>query len=286
MHPNVIITLTAKTTSQAQGHATMPDPARWDLVSFVMAQIGHGQVGESRGERYAPPRLLTGAHPFISGADVNGLFRPFTPARRLAPPVQAAPGRPRPAARVRPRRRARARGSFAGPRVLPGAAGRAGPSAPDRPPAGLRMSRPGAFPHEVAAPVLPRRPRRHAIHEQARPGTPPAGKSQPPSLPPAAPPLTAYKRGHARPSAPPPPPLARRRLSLASPCARLPPPLVAAAPSWTDRRRPFPHRRRPRSWSTEEEREEEFDREPEPEDQYREQELPEGFENGKSNLTL
>ena len=36
----------------------------------------------------------------------------------------------------------------------------------------------------------------------------------------------------------------------------------------------------------EEEREEEFDREPEPEDQYREQELPEGFENGKSNLTL
>ena len=35
----------------------------------------------------------------------------------------------------------------------------------------------------------------------------------------------------------------------------------------------------------EEEREEEFDREPEPEDQYREQELPEGFENGKSNLT-
>ena len=36
----------------------------------------------------------------------------------------------------------------------------------------------------------------------------------------------------------------------------------------------------------EEEPEEEFDREPEPEDQYREPELPEGFEDGKSNLTL
>nr|TKV93084.1 hypothetical protein SEVIR_9G203050v2 [Setaria viridis] len=34
------------------------------------------------------------------------------------------------------------------------------------------------------------------------------------------------------------------------------------------------------------EHEEEFDREPEPEDQYREQELPEGFENVKSNLIL
>nr|TKW40570.1 hypothetical protein SEVIR_1G254200v2 [Setaria viridis] len=32
--------------------------------------------------------------------------------------------------------------------------------------------------------------------------------------------------------------------------------------------------------------EEEFDREPEPEDQQREPELPEGFEDGKSNLTL
>uniref|UniRef100_K4A213 Uncharacterized protein n=1 Tax=Setaria italica TaxID=4555 RepID=K4A213_SETIT len=36
----------------------------------------------------------------------------------------------------------------------------------------------------------------------------------------------------------------------------------------------------------EEEPEEEFDREPEPEDQYREPEPPEGFEDGKSNLTL
>ena len=36
----------------------------------------------------------------------------------------------------------------------------------------------------------------------------------------------------------------------------------------------------------EEEFEEEQYREPEPEDQYREQDLPEGFENGKSNLTL
>nr|TKW28181.1 hypothetical protein SEVIR_3G317900v2 [Setaria viridis] len=114
--------------------------------------------------------------------------------------------------------------------------------------------------------------------------------------------INAYKKGEGdTPNSPPnlpPKPLAPPSLSpstarsvaltrsAALTCALPPPyPLLDA---------PFPIIKSPRSAPPppknrgvpEEEHEEEFDREPELEDQHREQELQEGFEDNKSNLTL
>nr|TKW00454.1 hypothetical protein SEVIR_8G110000v2 [Setaria viridis] len=140
-------------------------------------------------------------------------------------------------------------------------------------------------PHQAPTPSPAGAPAARATHAGPAPRPPElagpyfTGRSLP--LPPA------YKKGR-RPSSPHPnllqPLTPPRSLALLLPNRRL----------HAVRHRPFCHHQPPSLLTPnlqdrgvlEEEHEEECDRETEPEDQQHEPELPEGFEDGKSNLTL